>query len=45
MTSFHASAATSPKPDVARVSICLTTAVGMSLRDFGGVIFFAINAL
>jgi len=45
MTSFQARAATSPKAEVARVSICLTTAWGMSRKDLGGSIFLAMETL
>ncbi len=41
--SFQARAATKPKPEVARVIICLTTARGNSLEDSGTAIFLAMK--
>ncbi len=45
ITLFQARAATRPKPEVARVSICLTTAWGRSLGVFGTSIFLGIDLI
>lgn len=42
ITLFQARAETKPKPEVARAVICLITALGRSLAEFGGVIFLAM---
>lgn len=43
MTLFQARAATKPKPEVARMVICLMTVLGSSLGDLGVRIFLAMR--